>query len=402
MQRVVQKYGGSSVADLERIRAVAVRIMQTRAQGMEVVVVVSAMGDTTDHLLKMAREISTNPPRRELDMLLSVGERISMALLCMAIRELGGDAISFTGSQCGIITNAHHFNARIVEVRPQRVEEELQRGRIVVVAGYQGVSEEKEITTLGRGGSDTTAVALAAALGADCEIVSDVDGVYSADPHLVAAARRLASISYEQMQEFSLAGAKVLNAQAVEFAKRTGIIIRARGFNSVDGTHIGHVERQSDGILAVAGDPDLLLLRVKSDPVEFWEFLETHQICGKELSGSFHGEPLIWMIIPRENVPDPEGVASVLKSRFGERARLLDEYGSVSAIGHGLDQNYRAMIQGSRALPEPAVAICSNSMRITWMVRRACVHDCMTALHRELVEKAPIPSTCHAAALEKR
>src|SRR5213596_115178 len=203
--------------------------MRTRGEGHDVVVVVSAMGDTTDELLAMAKNVSPNPPRRELDMLLSAGERISMALLSIAIRELGGDAISFTGSQSGIITNDRHSDARILEVRPYRIQDELARGRIVVVAGYQGVSYRKEVTTLGRGGSDTTAVALAAALDAAwCEICSDVDGVYSADPRVVAGARRIGTLSYEETQEMAEAGAKVLNAQAVEFAKEKGIAIYAR------------------------------------------------------------------------------------------------------------------------------------------------------------------------------
>ena len=198
---VVQKYGGSSMAGPEKIREVARRIMQTRTAGHAVCVVVSAMGDTTDDLLANAKRLSPNPARRELDMLLSAGERISMALLCIALRELGGDAISFTGSQSGIITNDRHSDARIIEVRPFRVQDELARGKIVVVAGYQGVSYKKEVTTLGRGGSDTTAVAMAAALGAQwCEICSDVDGVYSADPRVVPAARRLGELNYEEMQ----------------------------------------------------------------------------------------------------------------------------------------------------------------------------------------------------------
>ena len=190
MSIVVQKYGGSSVADVARIKLVADRVMRTRRQGHDVVVVVSAMGDTTDELLALAKQVSANPDRRELDMLLTAGERISMALLSMAIRELGGEAISFTGSQSGIITNDRHVDARIIEVRPVRVQDELAKGRIVVIAGYQGVSSRREVTTLGRGGSDTTAVAMAAALGAEyCEICSDVDGVYTADPRAVPDAQ---------------------------------------------------------------------------------------------------------------------------------------------------------------------------------------------------------------------
>ena len=232
MAIVVQKYGGSSVSDVQKLRRVAERVMQTRQQGHNVVVVVSAMGDTTDDLLRLAKQVSPTPDRRELDMLLSAGERISMALLSMAIRDLGGDAISFTGSQSGIITSDRHVDARIIEVRPFRVQDELERGKIVVIAGFQGVSYRKEVTTLGRGGSDTTAVAMAAALNAEyCEICSDVDGVYSADPRVVPAARRVGTLSYEETQEMAECGAKVLNAQAVEFAKEKGIAIYARAIS---------------------------------------------------------------------------------------------------------------------------------------------------------------------------
>ena len=228
MPIVVQKYGGSSVADVERINKVADRIAATKAAGQDVVVVVSAMGDTTDDLLSLAKQVTENPARRELDMLLSAGERISMAVLSMALNARGVPAVSFTGSQSGIVTNDSHTNARIVEVRPFRVQDELARGKVVIVAGYQGVSYKREVTTLGRGGSDTTAVALAAALEATCEIYSDVDGVYTSDPRVVPEARRLAEISYEEMQELAESGARVLNAQAVEFAKEKGIAIYAR------------------------------------------------------------------------------------------------------------------------------------------------------------------------------
>ena len=270
MSVIVQKYGGSSVADVQKLKAVAARVMRTRAQGHDVVVVVSAMGDTTDELLTLAKQVSANPDRRELDMLLSAGERISMALLSMAIRELGGNAISFTGSQSGIITNDRHVDARIIEVRPFRIQDELARGRIVVVAGYQGVSYKKEVTTLGRGGSDTTAVAMAAALDAEfCEICSDVDGVYSADPRVVPAARRIASLSYEETQEMAEAGAKVLNAQAVEFAKEKGIAIYARATQgplpgpdpSSDGTVVRRGPPRMPGtVVGVASERDVIVL----------------------------------------------------------------------------------------------------------------------------------------------
>src|SRR5712672_2491039 len=233
MSIVVQKYGGSSVADVTRMKLVADRVMRTKQAGHDVVVVVSAMGDTTDDLLSLAKQVSPNPDRRELDMLLTAGERISMALLSMAIRELGGDAVSFTGSQSGIITNDRHADARIIEVRPVRIQDELARGRIVVIAGYQGVSYRREVTTLGRGGSDTTGVAMAAALEAEwCEICSDVDGVYTGDPRIVPSAKRIGVLSYEETQELAESGARVLNAEAVEFAKEKGIAIYARATSS--------------------------------------------------------------------------------------------------------------------------------------------------------------------------
>ena len=226
---IVQKYGGSSVADVERLQAVAQRVVATVAAGNRVVVVISAMGGTTDQLLQLAARLSDAPPRRELDMLVSAGERIASALLAMAVDQLGTPAISFTGSQCGIITNHRHTDARIMEVRPYRVQDELDEGRVVIIAGYQGVSYKREVTTLGRGGSDTTAVAMAAALGAVyCEICSDVDGVYTADPKVVPEAAHLARLGYEEMQLLALHGAKVLNAQAVEFARAHGIAIHAR------------------------------------------------------------------------------------------------------------------------------------------------------------------------------
>src|SRR6202007_473534 len=270
MSIVVQKYGGSSVADAKKLKRVAGRVMLRRASGHNVVVFVSAMGDTTDNLLALAKTISPNPDRRELDMLLSAGERISMGLFSMGSRDLGGDPISFTGSQSGIITNDRHVDARIIEVRPYRVEDELARGKIVVIAGYQGVSYRREVTTLGRGGSDTTAVAMAAALGADyCEICSDVDGVYTADPRVVAGARRIGTLSYEETQELAEAGAKVLNAQAVEFAKEKGIAIYARatagplpGIDpSADGTVVRkHSPRMPGTVVGVASEKDVLVL----------------------------------------------------------------------------------------------------------------------------------------------
>ena len=262
MAVVVQKYGGSSVGDIGKLKRVAAKVAARRRAGDAVCVVVSAMGDATDDLLKLAKQVSADPPRRELDMLLTAGERISMALLSMALQEQGVEAISFTGSQAGIITTDAHATARILEVRPTRVREELALGKVVIVAGFQGVSARKEITTLGRGGSDTTAVAMAAALGADCEIYSDVAGVFTADPRVVPGARRQPELSYQEMQALAQAGAKVLNAQAVEFARTTGITIRARSTFGGDEETVVRAGSGLERIAGVAVEKELALVDV--------------------------------------------------------------------------------------------------------------------------------------------
>ena len=250
MALVVQKYGGSSVADAEGIKRVAKRIVATRQAGNQVVVVVSAMGDTTDELIDLANQVTPAPPGRELDMLLTSGERISMALLAMAIATLGMEARSFTGSQAGVITDAVHGFARIIDVTPGRISSALEDGAIPIVAGFQGVSQTtKDITTLGRGGSDTTAVALAAALSADvCEIYTDVDGVFTEDPRLVAGARRIPRISYEEMLEMAACGAKVLIPRCVEYARRYGLPIHVRSsFSDKTGTWVSvNAENESE------------------------------------------------------------------------------------------------------------------------------------------------------------
>src|SRR5918992_4688352 len=240
MALVVQKYGGTSVGDASRIRRVAERVVASRAAGNEVVVVVSAMGDSTDDLIALARRGSPDPPPREMDMLLTAGERISMSLLAMAIADLGVTAKSFTGSQAGIITDTLHGKARILDVRAGRISEALAEGNVVIVAGFQGVSTSRDVTTLGRGGSDTTAVALAAALGAEvCEIYTDVDGVYTADPRLCPQARKLHAVSYEEMLEMAATGARVLQARSVELARNQRVLVHVRSsFVDADGTFI--------------------------------------------------------------------------------------------------------------------------------------------------------------------
>jgi aspartate kinase len=403
MSVIVQKYGGSSVADVQKLKAVAARVMQTRVQGHDVVVVVSAMGDTTDELLTLAKQVSPNPDRRELDMLLSAGERISMALLSMAIRELGGNAISFTGSQFGIITNDRHVDARIIEVRPFRIQDELSRGRIVVVAGYQGVSYRKEVTTLGRGGSDTTAVALAAALDAEfCEICSDVDGVYSADPRVVPTAHRIGTLSYEETQEMAEAGARVLNAQAVEFAKEKGIAIYARATQgplpgpdpSSDGTVVRRSPPHMPGtVVGVASERDVVLLDSSAAATDLLALLDDRGVPGKQLH--VFGDRTT-VVISRENLHDEQQLRAAVSERFANRATLIDGLAAVSVIGAGINATYRNVRTGDEALRgagiEPRGA-ATSSFRITWMVPRERMEEAVRVLHRRFIEslQAPVP-----------
>jgi aspartate kinase len=399
---VVQKYGGSSVADVTRIRRVAERIMRTKAAGHDVAVVVSAMGDTTDELLGLARQVSPNPDRRELDMLLSAGERISMALLSMAIRELGGDAISFTGSQSGIITNDRHVDARIIEVRPFRVQDELSRGRVVVIAGYQGVSYRREVTTLGRGGSDTTAVAMAAALGAEwCEICSDVDGVYTADPRVVPAARRIDTLTYEETQELAEAGAKVLNAQAIEFAKEKGIAIYARATASPlpgadpssDGTVVRrHAPRMPGTVAGVASERDILLLQAARDPMRVVEVMDECGVSGKQLHVAALGVPGdgATLVISRENLHNEDRLRRQLDAAFGSEVRLVDGLGALSVIGAGINATYVNVRRGSACLNSQGIAshgVSTSSFRTTWLVERTVLDSAVRLLHAAFLER---------------
>jgi aspartate kinase len=421
MSVVVQKYGGSSVADVTRMKQVADRVMRTRRDGHDVVVVVSAMGHTTDELLALAKQVSPNPDRRELDMLLTAGERIAMALLSMAIREQGGDAISFTGSQSGIVTNDRHVDARIIEVRPFRVQDELARGRVVVIAGYQGVSYRREVTTLGRGGSDTTAVAMAAALGADyCEICSDVDGVYTADPRVVPAAQRIGTLSYEETQELAESGARVLNAQAVEFAKDKGIAIYARATSSplpgadpsADGTVVRRFPPRLPGaVVGVASERDVLVVhtspgdrraaddgpRERPGPeerlaLEVIGLLDDHRVAGKQLH-LLNGR--LAVVVSRENLHEEGRVREAIASRFGGSVHIVDTLGALSVIGAGINASFENMRRGSAALIGAGIdvsGVSTSSFRITWMIDRATLDDAVRLLHRTLFEKSePVP-----------
>jgi aspartate kinase len=395
---VVQKYGGSSVADVARIEKVADRVAATRERGQDVVVVVSAMGDTTDELLALARRITDRPARRELDMLLSAGERISMALLGVALNARGVPAVSFTGSQSGIITNDAHTSARIVEVRPFRVQDELARGKVVIVAGYQGVSYKKEVTTLGRGGSDTTAVALAAALGAEaCEIYSDVDGIYSADPRVVPGARRLSEISYEEMQEMAEAGAKVLNAQAVEFAKEAGIAIYARASSGSEAeTIVRRFPPRAPGRVAgIASETGLMLLQAgplsRQALADALATLDERGIAGKQLQASPDRDGhRAAVVLSLENLHDLGAHRDALAARGFS---FLDGLGAVSAIGTGINATFANVRRALDALDERDVAVfglATTSFRISVIVPEGAVNDAVRILHERLVESAPV------------
>ena len=393
MAIVVQKYGGTSVAGVERIQQVADRVAATRATGKDVVVVVSAMGDTTDELLALAKRVTENPARRELDMLLSAGERISMALLSMALNGRGVPAVSFTGSQSGIVTNDAHTSARIVEVRPYRVQDELARGKVVIVAGYQGVSYKREVTTLGRGGSDITAVALAAALDAEaCEIYSDVDGVYSADPRVVPEARRLAELSYEEMQELAESGARVLNAQAVEFAKERGIALYARASQGGGETVIRRFPPRGPGrVLGIASESGLVHVVVRGlvdTAAELLGILDSHAIAGKELLFRPLEEGVTSLVLSLENLHDFPALRDGLHQRLEDAIAIREGVGAVSAIGSGINSDFTNLRRSLDVLKEmgaPILGLSTSSFRISFLLEDVAVEEAVRRLHAVLI-----------------
>jgi aspartate kinase len=388
MNVVVQKFGGSSVADVEKVRKVAERVAAASREGRRVCVVVSAMGKTTDELLALARRISASPARRELDMLLTAGERISMALLAMALEDLGVRAVSFTGSQAGILTDERHASARIVEVRPVRVWEELDRGRVVIVAGFQGVSPRKEVTTLGRGGSDTTAVALAASLGADCEIYSDVDGVYTADPRVVTSPRRLDEISYEEMQELARAGAKVLNADAVEFAREKGIAIHARATagSTAETVVRGHAV-PGGRVAGVASQKGLALVEVPWGGLgAALDALERRGAVATDVAA--HGGRAL-AVVPLDNVHEWAAARAELLAAVPDAAVDDRDAGSVSVVGTRPGAGpgvLREVVAAVRAAGEEPRALVASSIRVTAWCSAGRAPDVVRALHRRLVE----------------
>jgi aspartate kinase len=339
---IVQKYGGSSVATPERIKHVAQRVVDAAEAGRRACVVVSAMGDTTDELLELAHQVSPLPHPRERDMLLTAGEQISIALLSMAINDLGRDAVSLTGSQAGIFTDTTHGKARIVEVRSHRVRDALTEGKIVIVAGFQGVSPDADPTTLGRGGSDTTAVALAASLAADaCEIYTDVDGVFTADPRIVPEARKLDAVSYEEMLELSAAGAKVLMARSVEYARNHGVTLHVRSsFTDREGTWVRREDESMEqaiisGIAHDTSEAEVTFLHVPDQPGVAARIFRPLADAGVNVdmivqNVSAAGHTDVSFTLPKEDLAKAEPILQAIAERVGGIGVSVDE-GSTSA-----------------------------------------------------------------------
>jgi aspartate kinase len=400
MTCIVQKYGGSSVANPDKLKKIARLIAKVKGQNTHIAVVVSAMGKTTDELVMMARYLSPKPPRREMDMLLSTGERITMALLCMALHELGFDAVSLTGSQAGIITNDRHNDAQVIEVRPFRVQDEMAKDKVVIIGGFQGVSYRRDITTLGRGGSDTTAVALAAALDAErCEIYSDVDGVYSADPSTVPDSRHLPEISYPVMQEMSTAGAKVLHAGAVQFAKEKNIAIYAR--STFDPGRQTVIRRLSPGTItgvqAVVSEKEVERIRLQGTEIgsgfkQAVEHLENEQISIKEVnmagSDASESQSRASFIVSTGNILGWEEIKAALIDKVGKGIEFDSDLAALSLIGEGLNRNNLTLLKALDLLKQngiPVNGITTTSFRISLLVLRSQVDKGVQLCHKHWI-----------------
>ncbi|GAA1788375.1 aspartate kinase [Luedemannella flava] len=402
MALIVQKYGGSSVKDAERIKRVAERIVGARKAGDDVVVVVSAMGDTTDELIDLAHQVSPLPPGRELDMLLTAGERISMALLAMAIHNLGFEARSYTGSQAGVITTSAHGKARIIDVTPGRLRQALDEGAICIVAGFQGVSQDtKDITTLGRGGSDTTAVALAAALKADvCEIYTDVDGIFSADPRVAPNARHIAQITYEEMLELAACGAKVLHLRSVEYARRFGLPIHVRSsYSQKTGTMVtGSMEDlpvEQALITGVAHDRSeakITIVGVPDSPGEAARIFHTVSASGSNIdmivqnvSTESSGRTDISFTLPKSDGPAAMAALSKIQESVGFKGLLYDDHiGKVSLIGAGMRSHHGVAAKFFGALAEAGVnieMISTSEIRVSVVCRDTDLDQAVRAVH---------------------
>jgi aspartate kinase len=413
---IVQKFGGSSVADAESIKRVAARIAATKKGGNDVVVAVSAMGDTTDELIDLAHQVSDSPHAREMDMLLTTGERISMSLLAMAIRDLGLDARSFTGSQAGMMTNAEHGRARIVDVTPTRVREALDEGAIAIVAGFQGFNtDSKDITTLGRGGSDTTAVALAAVLGAEvCEIYTDVDGVFTADPRIAPRAHKLDFVSYEEMLELAASGAKVLYIRAVEFARRHGVPLHVRSsFGKGEGTWIGEAREAGmeepiiTGVASDLSEAKITVVGVPDVPGKAAEIFTIVADAGanidmivQNISVKQGGETDISFTLPKE---DGDRVMEALRSRqkdAGFDSLIYDDgIGKLSVVGAGMRTNAGVSAQLFTALSDAGInieMISTSEIRISVVMRAEILPEAVRVVHQAFGMDADEEAVVHA------
>ena len=407
MPIIVQKYGGTSVGTVDRIRAVADRVVRAREDGNDVVVVVSAMGDTTDELLAMANEMADPPEPRELDMLLTAGERIAMSLLGIAINARGCKAASYTGSQAGVITDTQHGAAKIVEIRPKRIVEALESGNVVIVAGFQGLSSQYEITTLGRGGSDTTAVAMAAALGAEvCEIYTDVRGVFTTDPRDLAGARKIERISYEEMLELAAAGARVLSSRAVEYARRHGVRMHVRSsFEDVPGTWVQEVEDHMEGVLisAVALDRDeakVTLDRVPDRPGVAAKVFKAIAADGISVdmivqNVSHAGATDLSFTAPLADVPRLQAVMDrVVKEIGAERFTVDDGIAKISLVGAGMKSHPGVAADMFDVLASEGInieMISTSPIRISCVIRKEDAARAVKVVHErfELEIAAP-------------
>jgi aspartate kinase len=381
---VVMKFGGTSVAGAERILAVARRLADARAAGYRVVGVLSAMGDTTDELLDLARQVSPHPQARELDMLVSVGERVSCALAAMALIDVGTDAISLTGSQAGIVTDTAHGKAKIVEVRARRIHEALDRGAIVLVAGFQGVSTQSEVTTLGRGGSDTTAVALAAALGADaCEIYTDVGGVHTADPRLVPSARKLDAVTYDEMLELSASGARVLQLRSVEFARNHGVPLHVRSsFSEGPGTWVASEEDErmleKAMISGVAHTVDETVYRVEG--IKAAPLFSALAQARVNVDTILQLKDEIVFSAPSEDHATTAETLDALEVSWSGDAAL----GKVSVVGAGMKSHPGVAAKAFATLAEQGIApviVTTSPIKISCHIPREDVERAVSALH---------------------
>ena len=405
MSLVVQKYGGSSLTNADSIKRVAQRIVETRKAGHEVCVVVSAMGDTTDELLDLAQQVSPLPPAREMDMLLTAGERISMALVAMAIANLGHTARSFTGSQAGVITDSSHGKARIIDVTPGRIRGALDNGDIAIVAGFQGVSaDSKDVTTLGRGGSDTTAVALAAALNADvCEIYTDVDGVFTADPRIVPNARKIARLSNEEMLEMAAGGAKILHLRCVEYARRFDMPIHVRSsFSNHQGTLIVNQSRGEEGesveapiIAGVAHDRSQAKITVVGVPDLPGKAAEIFQACAvaginidmivQNVSAVETGLTDISFTVPKTDGQVGVQALKRIQTHVGFASLLYDDHiGKLSLVGAGMRSHPGVSATFFRALADTGVnieMISTSEIRVSVITRDDQLDDAVRAVH---------------------